>query len=344
VRSYISNSNSRKPKINYFIFWSIFISLLLSALIFSEFHWRRAGFKHNITDSQWYWAAHRNTVYNDGNNNKKLVIVGASRSQVGIVPDVLESELKLKAVHLAIDGIDSLYVLKDLSEDSSFEGIIIFSMTIGALDPENLEKAKPWVDFYHNNFNKPIDYSSKFDSFLKAKLQQHFVMMSSALSLKRIIYSGLSPKLLYLHMQVNRYRPAYYRERITEKELITYRKNRIQFLNNRKWMSMSDEIFKDVLMNRLRKYYNDLKKHNAKLLIIRMPTTDEHWIHDQSIYPKDKYWDQINTLTGIPTIHFKDYNQLSSFDCPDTSHLDAKDSPLFTRNLSQIVRELLEDL
>ncbi|MGD9211171.1 MAG: hypothetical protein PVI90_10365 [Desulfobacteraceae bacterium] len=296
----------------------------------------------NITDSKMYWAANRSKVYSDGIKNKKIVIIGASRAQLGIDPQVIENELKLKTVHLAIDGKYAFYVLKDLSEDSSFDGIVIASMTTPALSPEYFEDSKPWVDFYHNIYEKHIDYSSKFDSFLQVKIQRQFVIMSSALSLKRIIYSLFSPEPLYVHMQTNRYRPAYYHEKMTEEELYEHRKKRIQKVQENSTAPMKEEIFNKILIDKLKKYYNDLKKHNADLILLRMPTTDEHWNFDQSIYPKIKYWDQIVKRTGIPTIHFKDYDQLSNFDCPDTSHLDANDSPIFTKNLSNIIREKID--
>ena len=124
---------------------------------------------------------------------------------------------------------------------------------------------------------------------------------------------------------------------MTEEKLNEHKKKRIQRIIENSSVSMKEEIFNQILIDKLKRYYHNLKKHNADLILIRMPTTDEHWDFDQSIYPKAKYWDQINGHTGIPTIHFKDYGQLSNFDCPDTSHLDANDSPLFTMYLSEII-------
>ena len=49
------------------------------------------------------------------------------------------------------------------------------------------KNAKPWVDIYHKSYDKLVDFSSKFDSYLEVKIQQKCVLMSSALNLKRII-------------------------------------------------------------------------------------------------------------------------------------------------------------
>jgi hypothetical protein len=64
-------------------------------------------------------------------------------------------------------------------------------------------------------------------------------------------------------------------------------------------------------------------------------------MYDQLRAPKAEYWDRIETLSGIPTIHFADYPELASFDCPDNSHIDATDALEFTRRLIPIVKSKL---
>jgi len=72
-----------------------------------------------------------------------------------------------------------------------------------------------------------------------------------------------------------------------------------------------------------------------------MPSSDEMWRYEQAQFPKEQFWDQIFKWSGVPTIHFKDDKNLSSFDCPDTSHLDAEDAVIFTRYMINIVKEKL---
>jgi hypothetical protein len=71
-----------------------------------------------------------------------------------------------------------------------------------------------------------------------------------------------------------------------------------------------------------------------------MPTCGKHWEFDQNRYPKDKYWDKIQPITGASVIHFLDVPSLSNFDCPDTSHLDARDAPVFTQRLADEIYKI----
>ena len=42
--------------------------------------------------------------------------------------------------------------------------------------------------------------------------------------------------------------------------------------------------------------------------------------------------------TKASTINFADYRELSGYTCPEGSHLDSKDSPVFTRALARIIQ------
>jgi hypothetical protein len=70
-----------------------------------------------------------------------------------------------------------------------------------------------------------------------------------------------------------------------------------------------------------------------------MPTCDERWEADERMFPKALFWDQLAARTHAMAIHFKDYPTLASFPCPDTSHLDKRDAPAFTRGLLEILRQ-----
>ena len=77
--------------------------------------------------------------------------------------------------------------------------------------------------------------------------------------------------------------------------------------------------------------------------MVRMPSTGGVWKIEDNFMPKTKYWDRIEPLTRIKTIHFLDYPQLSKYSCPDLSHLDEIDAPEFTRSLSVIIKQKLEE-
>ena len=339
----ISNSNSRIPNAPYKQIWFLGLLLLVVALFLNEQRWRNKGFLPNITDTKLYWGLQRDNVYSD-NGKKKIVIIGFSRSQLGIVPEVLEAQFNnYKVVHLAIDGANAFAVLKDLSEDFDFNGIVLFDTFSPSLLNYKELGAKPWIDFYRNNFKNYGVIEKKLNLLINTWLQTNIVSLSSQLSLRNILQSKFTPKLSFLHMDQNRYKQAYYYDRMTATDLKRRREKRIEGAKkNFRPASVHDEIiFKKVVNNELLSFYKRLKFRGGDLILIRMPTTDEPWQHSQMKYPKKKFWDQITNWSHIPTIHFKDYKELSSFDCPDTSHLDANDAPEFTKRLANIIEEKL---
>jgi hypothetical protein len=303
----------------------------------SEIYWRQQYFKPNISDSKMNWALERNKI-NKNDNKRKIVIIGASRAQSGIVPKILEENFtNTKVINLTIDGIHSLYILKDLSEEPNFKGLILFSLTAATLHPHNFENALPWVEFYHNKFISFSGISEKLNLIIQIKLQEKFVIMSSKLRLIELINSNFKPRKLYGHMDSDRYRALNYYERLTYSELVIERKRRIEYLNENKLNNFEKRILRDVINNKLLKYFYNLKKNGSNLVLIRMPSTNESWEYEEKKFPREIYWNNIVTLTNIPSIHFKDFETLKKFECPDTSHLDSSSNPEFTKNLGEII-------
>jgi hypothetical protein len=60
---------------------------------------------------------------------------------------------------------------------------------------------------------------------------------------------------------------------------------------------------------------------------------------DNAKWPKDIFWDRLAARTHAQTIHFKEHPALATLECPDTSHIDSKDGPQFTRGVIDILRE-----
>jgi hypothetical protein len=84
-----------------------------------------------------------------------------------------------------------------------------------------------------------------------------------------------------------------------------------------------------------------IRARGGEVVLIRMPTSGDLWTLHELQYPRAEYWDRLVAVTGLPAIHFADYPGLSGFECPDFSHLDARDSPRFTQALAAILVEEL---
>src|SRR5690606_27900775 len=84
-------------------------------------------------------------------------------------------------------------------------------------------------------------------------------------------------------------------------------------------------------------YVTLIHARGGKVIYLRMPTCDERWKADELTMPKRRFWDRLARVSRATLVHFKDHSTLSTFECPDTSHIDSKDGPRFTRALIDIL-------
>ena len=346
--SFTSNSNSRIPHAPYKKLWLCSLTLVLVALVASEFFWRQRTFLPTVVDSQLYWGLKRAQVYKKSPEDKrKLVILGASRAQVGLVPEVFEEEFPAYSIlHLALEGTNPFWILKDLAEDPEFDGILVCGMAANWIMPSVAEASRPWVEYYYEHVGKLSNIDKKLNTLLQARLQGRSVLFSPQLTLQHLFKTGFSPRPLYAHMRLDRYRPTYYYARMTPEELQAHKEWRIQKATRAFKEASNTEkaqaLFEEVVKNQLQQFNTLMRDKGGRIILVRMPTTDEHWRYSQEVFPKEVFWDKIAEWSHLDTIHFYDFEELSTFDCPDTSHLDATDAPEFTRRLSNQIKNLID--
>ena len=330
-----SSSSDRIPDAPYMSQWFVTIAVFLLCIAIYECYWRYRGFGPDIADTKDFWCQSRNNVYG-ASPRGVLVIAGLSRAHIGLVPAVIETEIpELEVVQLAIDGTSPWNVVSDLCRDEKFNGILLVS-TIYGLDTEMPpDLALEYIDHYHRRFAPFRFVDRRLNTAIGARLQSGMGIFSASLSFPRLANSRFHMKSQYVTMLADRYRPAHYRERMTPEELSRYREYRVQRAT-RDTRRVDRQDF-EIGMSRLRGMNEELLSRGGKMVMVRMPTTAEHWEADQQRAPKDLFWDRITRLSGVPTIHFADYEFLRSFDCPDTSHLDASDAPEFTRKLVSVL-------
>jgi hypothetical protein len=85
-----------------------------------------------------------------------------------------------------------------------------------------------------------------------------------------------------------------------------------------------------------------LRARGTKIVFVRYPVTGELKKLEDEQTPRQRTWDRLVTETGVPGIYFEDFAELSSFDCPEWSHLSAGDSVEFTKRLVPHLRQALQ--
>lgn len=334
-----NSSNDRLPHVGNREFLAAIVCFI-ALLLVAELIVRSVGMLPSVADSKLLWSMHRHKA----RGSKVVAIIGSSRSQLGIDPEHVGLVFPgYRVVHLAIDGTPPFAVLKDLAEDENFDGIIVCDAFENFVLPDVRGIASPWVRHYHDIFSLMGTWQKRFDTWCQVRLQTHFAVLSPAMGLASLLERG--PYLSYIHMKPSRYRAAEYLTRMSAEQLTSHRNKRVVDLENHlaKSKAVLVKEYRQMLHTHLLPLYDKLRARNANLVIVRMPTTGKSWSAMDAFFPKSKYWDSITDETGIPTIHFQDYSVLSKYDCPDTSHLDAKDAPEFTVSLMRYVSEVICD-
>lgn len=318
MRLFTSNSKVKQPWV---MTWIIVLVICTLTLTSYEYYLKEYGFEASIESNKDLWSWYRSDIYQTNN----LVIVGASRSQLDInIPYLKQKLSQYNITQLSINGTYPIATLKALSEDKDFKGILIVSINAQACEKFYFDMQSDYNNYYKN---ESTIYKS-FDAYLTAFLQSKFRFLHPLLGLEKIVnYYEIKKsflKVFYTTINLDQSVSADYSKTDIEKLVKHFVSEKERNYENQKptnprlWI----ENFSIV-----RNYVKSIEKHGGKVIFIRFPTDKGHWDLDELYYPRSHYWDKIN---GVTKVHFKDIKGMGDLDLPDSSHLDAKDSRLFT--------------
>jgi len=333
VRSFTSSSEKRNGS----DCWcrALVCGLLCTVIVLGawEAFWRAWGFAPVIEDDLGIWAVVRRGV-DRGGGGPAIVLLGASRMQLDVDPRVLRAETGRKAAMLAIDGSSPLPVLADLAGRSSFDGLIICSLLPQWLADggEDRGRSARWVRKYHQQ-----KWSFWIETRLSLFLQDSFVFRYRGLlpdRLWRNFLDGEMPRPPYAAMRSDRYRPADY-------SLTDIAKLRAARIDRQREIVAAAEPLDDAEFAARLAWIEDMvqlvRDRGGSVIFVRLPSCGETLELEEATWPREKYWDRFAATTSARTLHFADHPELSSFDCPDGSHLDHRDAVPFTRALVEVL-------
>jgi len=84
------------------------------------------------------------------------------------------------------------------------------------------------------------------------------------------------------------------------------------------------------------------RARGGKIVFVRFPVAGELKTLEDRTTPRSQTWDRIMKETNSPGIYYEDFPELSSFNCPEWSHLSAGDSVEFSKRLVPHLRSALE--
>lgn len=336
-----SNVNRRLPEQK--IRWICLDSLLVMVCIVAgfEFALRQNGHHVAITDTANLWAIQRRRIDHADTKNQ-IVILGDSRAQMGLNPQVIEEHTTGKEIiMLAVRGSHSLPVIDDLAYQSDFAGTIICSFNANQSLYE-IDTQKNWVGQYHQMLNN----GSWVNEFLDQKIQGFFQARLVLCSfepfgfIKQMIQKRQLPQPKFLNMNASRYMPVDY-YRYGPAWLKACRDDRGKRI--RKGIQKVTQEEKDIrwvsMIERLAKAVKKIQSRGGEVILVRMPTEGIHYQIVTHEHPRKLYWDTIQDRVGAKTIFFEDYPQLSGFKCPDMSHLNYDDADKYTASFIKILKK-----
>ena len=303
-------------------------------LLAGEAFWRLRGVTPSANDSVELWAWHRDRAA--GGTPRGVVFAGASRCQLGIdlatARDVLGDR---SVVQLAIAGTPPERVLEDLSADPRVTGTIVCGITAWELRPERFDAATPYV-----RARGRLGQLDAAAARLGCRFTRRFCVLREELGLVPLALTIGGEFRLPDPAQVSqittfcdRGKAADYLTSANPAALEELRRWRVARHRGEGPLAPMDPALFETQAARLRPWVGAIGARGGRVVLVRFPTTGEHWEIDQLRTPKAAYWDRLAGLTGADTLHFADVPALAAFDCPDTSHLDVRDTPAFTAAL-----------
>jgi hypothetical protein len=228
-------------------------------------------------------------------------------------------------------------VLRDLAGNEGFKGTVIVETTSECLmlgDEPGLSQ-QFYVDYYQRVYNLNV----KANRIIATFLQKNLTIIDPYLNLIKVIGDKIVKKKWrspnYLATHENRSRAADYKKlNIDHHKAIRLQKIEMHY------RQLSPKISVETLTEQVAELdhaVQKIQKRGGKVVFVRFPVSDEHWVIDEHYFPRAAYWDNIKSRTSALVLHFKDIEGMNTLQCPDTSHLDVRDTAIFTEYLSNVI-------
>ena len=331
-----SSSQSRNKSSNrsWYLTWFLLIFICFSSLASYELFLKNSGYVASIESNKDLWSWYRNKATG---GNDKIVIIGASRSQLDInIPYLKQKMNGHDIIQLSINGQYPMATLQALAKDKSFIGTLIVSISAQALETRYFAMQQ-----VHNTYYADDSSTDKsLNAYLTGKLQSQLRFLHPSLGLEKMVN--------FFDTKQRFQDPPYTTANLDQSISADYSKTdnkRLQdhFYSQKKQNYLdaaptAPDIWQENIQSAL-DYISAIEKRGGTVVLVRFPTDKGHWQLDEQFYPRHHYWDTIAQKSSIKTVHFNDVKGLSQFDLPDSTHLDHSDSMEFTEILFNYLLE-----
>ena len=307
------------------------VGLLAAVLMFVglEAFWRSQGHDPGVISDLDLWSLQREKL--EGAGRDAVALLGASRMQLGFLPDVFTEVQETGPVaNLAAAGEGPFAALRDLAEDETFSGVVIMSLSARNVQPSRLNDQQVFVDHYRNDWGP----GKKVDRVLSGALQSRLVLLRQHLRGRQLLDSLLAgelPEVNYISNRFDRRRVADY----TKVDVGELADSRLEFIQEelRAEPPVDDETWSETV-TLLSEQVDAIQGRGGRVVFVHLPMCGRFREFSEASFPRERYWDVMASSVAAVSLHDLDLEGLDSLVCPDESHLDLASAELFTRTLA----------
>ena len=324
---------------------SLIIALILSiiGLVVWESYWRSQGYYPTIDNTEALWAIQRSKV--EKASKDEVLLIGSSRTLFDIQLNEWEKLTGIRPIQLANGGSSPLPVFHDIVNTTDFAGNIIAGVTPGlffsTLDPNKMSWKRPQsrIDHYHDQ-----TIAQRLNHFLSLPLQKNLVFISESnnsdeLNLKTLL------EQIKIGERAGEQEPPFYHFRDMAEDrnvkMTIKTSTDTAFANTIKkyWKFGNDDPSPErkATMSYFIEDAKKFKERGGNLILLRCPSTGYFKDREAKFFTRNAFWDNLVKQTNVKSYHYDDYEKLRYFDCPEWSHLSAKDARYFTTELAKIM-------
>lgn len=329
-----SISSSEKDRVKWWPAWLLALVLLLLTVGIWETLVRSVGLGPEFVDNRALWVSTRQRLNAYGTN--AIAVLGASRVQRAIHPEILARELGGPVAQLAVEGTSAIPLFEDLAVDPRFRGTVLFSVAPAFSFNRKLSKLDAgnqaaWVAYYRSQSR-----SRRIEHSFRLAIQGLFAFRSPDASVTRvlpdILLRGKPPttdfKTTFADRSVSidyaKFEPPANPQRIVD-----------LYLENAE--AYEADEFAD-LVNYVSAIVNILKAKNSRVIFLRLPSGGIVRDLERQMFPNDSFWGYMQENIDAEFIHFEDYPDLSGYLSVDGSHIASEKSAAFTEVLAGVIR------
>ena len=331
VRSFISNSDSRKPTGHWPRTWALAAGIVFLLLGTWELFWRSRGWTTMVVADREAWVLARLSV-----RPTSTVLLGTSRTGAALDPEVWAVELgSERPVMLAVEGVSALPVLADLAADTSFRGRVVAEM----MPTETFapgELVGPYVAAAREARTSP---AKRWEAALRIAGSSHLVFRRPELQVNRLIRNalqGVPLRPVHYRLRKDLFRPIDFAidHRAPNQPAVL---DTLTFGYIRRWGTPLRGAGLDRRIASIARDVQRIQQRGGVVSFLLLSGCGGRKAMEEILYPKPLYWNRLAEIPGVRLIDADSYPEIAGLPCYDGSHIDMHDAPVVTRRVARVV-------